>query len=474
MPGEPRDAIAGRWAAPMTLALGFFCFMPYPALNVLNTSAVQIGNALTVLMVLPCLAISWKRQPFYLYLLILAPLCLSMLKVAAVGGDLDLSLKTFIVWAMACLTMITAQAYAPRYALHLMTGIALATLVHVAVGGWQFVAFSNGEFPLVGLYVNQSFLSVQDNATIIAKWTQRPFGIFPEPSAMSSSLAPWVLFWLAMACGIVRLKVQPQRWQRVLFNCATAGGLGLIILSRSGHTAVTLAGAALIVGIWLKRSKATPQTYAAIVAMFSIILPVVVWFAAMALGDRLGGASAMGNSSWQDRTDSLVLGFKLLTGGEASTLLFGFGPGLTSPALWDAARLEAVWSVSLGYIYETGLFGALVVFWIGRHVFKKWRESRGDLVFAAIAVVWLVGITLTTSYQQLLPLWLALGWMTVWPAICEPAGAVAARTARPARLEAPPVKPVRRREKWIPLGMDGDALTDQMALTPDRPRRWTR
>jgi hypothetical protein len=35
--------------------------------------------------------------------------------------------------------------------------------------------------------------------------------------------------------------------------------------------------------------------------------------------------------------------------------------------------------------------------------------------------VWLVGITVTTSYPQLLPLWVALGLLTVWPDVCEPA-----------------------------------------------------
>ena len=188
------QALAPRAVALLAAALGFFCFMPYPALAVGNNSAIQIGNVLTLLAGLPILFISWRHRPFWLYPLLLAPLVLSALKVAAAGdGELDLVFKSIALWALSALSLIVTQLYAPKYALELLTGIAAATLVHVAVGCWQLYGFSIGEFPLVELYVNPSFLSVQDNARIIARYTQRPFGVFPEPSAMSASLAPWVL-----------------------------------------------------------------------------------------------------------------------------------------------------------------------------------------------------------------------------------------------------------------------------------------
>src|SRR4051812_40358174 len=61
----PLHADAGRTAdagmAIVACAAGFFCLVPYPALAVGGTSALQIGNVFTLLMVLPIVAMSWSR-----------------------------------------------------------------------------------------------------------------------------------------------------------------------------------------------------------------------------------------------------------------------------------------------------------------------------------------------------------------------------------------------------------------------------
>jgi hypothetical protein len=419
-PPHAGRAATARRAAVLTGALGFFCFLPYLAVVVGRTSAVQFGSMLTLLVTLPVLFLSLRRGPIWLFALIVAPLCVAALKVGLTGdGDVALSLKAVPVWALSCLTIVAAQVCAPRYAVELLTGIAIATVLHAAVGALQIYYFSFGQFPLPWLYVNPSFLSVQNNAETFAKFTQRPFGLFPEPSAMSSSLAPWVLFWIAELCGIVRLHRAPATWQRLLFTVAAVGGLGLIILSRSGHAAVTMAFVLVFVAVWFARCRATKGSYLAILGVFGIALPVALYFAAEALNDRLGGRSELGNSSWQDRTDSLRIGFWLLVDGDLPTVLFGVGPGMTGPALERVARLEAVWSVLLTYVYETGVLGLLVVLWIGAAMLRLWKSIRFDIVFAAVALTWLVGVTVTTSYSELLPIWMALGWLTVWPKICQ-------------------------------------------------------
>lgn len=402
-------------------ALGFFAFMPYPALNVGNFTAVQIGNFLTLLLAAPLLLIPWRNQPFYLYLVLLIPLCVSFMKVAILGtGELDLCFKVTAVWGLTCLTLPVIQAYGARYALHVQTGIAIATIIHTIVGLWQMHGFSAGYFPLTFLYVNNSFLSVQDNVEIIYRWIQRPFGLFPEPSAMSSSLAPWVLLWLAVLCNLVQLKQKPARWQRVLFGIAAAGGLALIIISRSGHAAVTLAAAVCFLGIWFLRSKATPQSFLALLFVFGVLLPLVLWQASVALSDRLGGASAVGNSSWEDRSTSLLLGAKFLVSSDPWTTLFGFGAGHSSPILLRETGLEAVWSVVLTYLYETGMVGVVFTTWVALAVIRAWLQAGRTFVFTAFIGVWFVGVMITTSYFQLLPIWVALGWMTIWPQVCQP------------------------------------------------------
>jgi hypothetical protein len=410
---RPKHAL---WAA----LFGFFCFMPYPAVSVGNNSAIQIGNVLTLLMCLPVFLVPWSRRGLWLYPLLLAPLALATLRVGLSGeGDLSLCFKSLAVWGLSCATMVATQLYAPDHAVEMLTGIAVATLLHFAVGLLQMYCFTSGVFPLVSLYVNPSFLSVQENAEIIARYTQRPFGLFPEPSAMSSSLAPWVVFWTAYLCGAVPLNRQPRRRTRALFAAAAAAGLGLIIMSRSGHAAVTLAAMLPFAAVWLARNRATLGSYLVIVSVCGVLLPVVLYSASQALGTRVGG-SELGNSSWEDRTSSLVIGFSLMADGDPFGLVCGMGPGLSSTAVQDEAGLEAVWSVLLPYVYETGVVGLLALCGVGYYLLRQWSSQPYTLAFAAFAAVWLVGVTITTSYNQLLPIWLALGWMTVWPAVCRP------------------------------------------------------
>jgi len=418
---RPRQTTSVRGASLLTGALGFFSFIPYPALAVGSRTAVQFGNVLALLMVPSLLFVAWRRRPFWIYVALLAPLCLSTLHVGLAGvGDVSLSLKAVSVWIVFSLTTVTVQLYAPRFAAELLTGMAAATVLHAGVGFLQLYSFSRGEFPLAWLYVNPAFLSVQENADVIARYTRRPFGLFPEPSAMSSSLAPWVIFWAAYLCGVVRLKREPAPWQRKLFGAAATGGVGLMIISQSGHTAVALLALIPFTFIWFVRLKATARSYVAIVAVFAVLLPVVLWLATSSLSNRIGN-SPLGNSSWEDRSASMRIGLELFEDGGLATMIFGMGPGLSAPAIQRYAGLDAVWSIVLPYVYETGLLGAMVLCWIGAYLLWTWASVRYDPTFAAVFGVWLVGITLTTSYTDLLPLWITLAWLTVWPDVCQPA-----------------------------------------------------
>jgi hypothetical protein len=403
----------------LVAAWGFFCFIPYPALAVGNMSALQSGNVLTLFMCVPLAMVPWKGRPFWIYPLILAPLVISTLHVAFVGdADLGLALKGLPTYVVSCLALLVAQFYAPRYSLELLSGIAAATILHAAVGLWQLYAFDNGDFPLFRLYVNQSFLSVQASAGVIANYTKRPFGVFPEPSAMSSALAPFVLFWAAHMGGLVHLRREPAPWQRTLFGSAAVAGMALMIVSRSGHAAICVAAMVPLAIAWLVRCRATLRTFVVILTVFGVFLPLLLWFAGVALSDRLGG-SEMGNSSWEERSTSLRVGFSLLLDRGVAPIVFGLGVGESAPALWSAAQIDAVFSVLLTYLYETGIFGLAAVVGLGLYVLNVWKGLRWSLPFAAVAFVWLVGVTITTSYTQLLPLWVALGWLTVWPQVCR-------------------------------------------------------
>jgi hypothetical protein len=423
-PGSPpRPARLDALRAPVAAFCGFLAFavfLPYPALPVGNTSALQLGNALVLLLAIPALLVSWKRRPFWVFPVLLAPMCLSTMKAAVVGADpLDVCLKATIVWGVSMMTILAAQLCAPRHALPMLLGVAAASLLHAALGLFQLYRFrQGGDFPLPQLYVNPSFLSVQDNATIIARYVQRPFGLFPEPSAMAASLAPWVLILLALAFGLLRLRgTSPATIHRLLFGAAGLAGLGLIIVSRSGHAAPTCLAVVALVIAWFARARATAGTFLAVVVVFGIFLPVVVALAAVSVGDRLGGKTAFGNSSWGERADSLAAGFDLIARSDLTSNLLGMGIGQMSPRLKESTGLDAVFSVVLTYVFETGVVGALAAAAVAYLLLRCWIATRYNLTFALVFGVWLVGVTVITSYEPLLPIWFTLGWMTVWPEV---------------------------------------------------------
>ncbi len=412
-------SMPGR-AALLTLGLGFFCIMPYASLPVGGNSAIQIGNLFTIVMAMFLLVIAWRGKPFWIYPLLLLPLYLSTLCVGVVGeANLELCFKSTVVWTLSLLTIVVAQHFAVRHPVELLSGLAAATLIHAAIGIWQWFVFPSGVIPLLWIYINPSFYSVQIHADALSRYAMRPFGLFPEPSAMASSLAPWILFWTAYLLGLVPLRVQPARWQRALFAAAASAGIFLIIISQSGHSAVTLLAVGVFVLAWFVRSRATLGTYLAIV-FGSVAGSAALWLAANSLSRRIG-RKTLGNSSWEDRSNSLILGFTEAFGSDPLTALFGLGPGLSAVALYKVSEFVAVWSVLLTYLYETGIIGFVAVSGIAFYLLRTWKASRFNMAFAAIFLVWLVGITITTSYDQLLSLWVTLGWLTIWPAICSPA-----------------------------------------------------
>src|SRR3954452_16506162 len=95
------DALVARRQALLAVALGFFCFMPYAAIPVGNRSAIQLGNIVTLAILLPALFLPYRsgHRAFVFLLVLMAPLCLSTAKAGlSGGGSLELSIKTMILW----------------------------------------------------------------------------------------------------------------------------------------------------------------------------------------------------------------------------------------------------------------------------------------------------------------------------------------------------------------------------------------
>jgi hypothetical protein len=446
-------------ASCVAAIFGFLCFIPYPAYPIGNNTALQMGNVATVFALLFASMRLWEQMPLSMLFLVLTPRCVSTLKVLLIdGADASLCFKATGSWAITLLTVIAVQIHAPRHALSFLTGIALATLLHVAIGVYQVYSFASGVFPLAELYENVSFLSVQENALKMARWEQRPFGLFPEPSAMASCLGPFVIYFAAICFRLVHLRQRPTYWHRYLFAAASAGGMALMIASRSGHSAPTLAALAILFLWWLGRAPGDLRTYAIVSALMGIAMPVAFVFAYQALLARLSGGTDLGNDSWEERYTSLVIGFKAWSQQGLATALFGLGPGLSTDVVKSASGIDSVFSLLLAYFYDTGVIGLVAISWVGRRVWQSWRDSRFNLVFGLVLVNWAIGVTVTTSYGQLLPLWITLGWLSSWDAICEidvaPSRAAVVRIPLPLSLGRR-----RRVSPWsLPPAMDGNAI----------------
>jgi O-antigen ligase len=290
-------------------------------------------------------------------------------------------------------------------------------------------SFARDEFPLPGLYQNPSFKSfITEDPESYALYVKRPFGMFPEPSAMAASIGPWLVL-------IVGLLLYPKlrhgmiRGLKVQLLLAAVGGVALILLSSSGFT-VWLLISLLLVGLpALKDRVLRLHRLGSLLAMSAFVLVGValVYFSLAHVGSRL---DIQENSSWSARLASLVWGLSYL-GTSPSDLLFGVGPGqsyliLQSP---EASNLlpessgeltvTAVWSVVVLYIQEMGLLGAVALALTLALVLRAIMRSSARLLGSSCLLAWLVGLLLTTSYLPMLPIWLLLGVLLNWDRIFE-------------------------------------------------------
>src|SRR2546430_12473360 len=129
---SPVHSFAARRMALLAGAFGFCCFMPYFAIPVGNRSAIQFGNLLTFLLVLPVLAVSWRKKPFWMFPALIGAMCVSMLKVAMTDGDPTLCFKVIVVWSVSLMAMLPTQLFVVGYSLEMLSGIAIWAMVSTA------------------------------------------------------------------------------------------------------------------------------------------------------------------------------------------------------------------------------------------------------------------------------------------------------------------------------------------------------
>src|SRR5947209_8676939 len=225
------------WGRVATRLFAWSCFFPYPALPIGGSNGLQLsqGEGLAGVPLLCGLA---PGRPLRALLLILTPIYLSALVNSMLERipATDLLPKESTALTLALLVLWPADWVMQREVFgEVLAAACAAIVVHAMIGLYQVYSFSHDEFPLLFLYRNPSFKSMEEWAPAYARYMKRPCGLFPEPSAMAASLGPW----LVLLAGLV---ADPPRARTLGWSAgpptilALVGGFGLLALSRSGST----------------------------------------------------------------------------------------------------------------------------------------------------------------------------------------------------------------------------------------------
>lgn len=387
-------------SSPVLKAMVFFSFFVYPAIFTIGNNSGVLPIQLVALLIL---VVTW---PFVLKTRAMAPLGVWLIvslvaAIANISGASDPATlagksvgATFLNFAPA-LAIVGIRASRRKSGLKpvdLITPIAWAIIIHAGFGLVQFLEFRHGSFPLLSLFHNRSFADIQSINTDYVTYIHRPFGIFPEPSAMAASLGPFLLLIFDRLTSVSR--------PRPLDLIAFATGSALMLISAS---VFNLAYWPLVVLMILRRRR----LYISEIAVGGALLAGFIWVAGSITRDVTGVGA---NASFQGRLQSIWDGLSLLTS-TAHGLAVGYGPASSVSALQQHGyQSVAIYSIAVTQLAELGLLAILVWLSLGRalrgQVGRGWPPMVG----------WIVAVVGVTGYTALLPIWVFVllisdGWL---------------------------------------------------------------
>lgn len=415
----------GSWTRVAARSLAMSCFFPYPALAIGGNNGLQLNQALAIGCV-PWLCFRAPGRPFRALLMILIPIYLSVFFNVMIGEALAPSVlpKEAVSLTLALLVLWPTELVATqRWFREVLNAAALAILVHAFIGLYQIISFRNDEFPLLFLYKNPSFRSLEEWSPIYARYIKRPCGLFPEASAMAASLGPW----LVLLTGLLLDPVQARRlgWRPGRGALAVACGSLLLALSRSGCTLAIMA-AVLVYCVGKFRGQLTSFGLGKLLAMAAVLLGGG-GVLAYALSGLSQGYEERVASSWGIRGKSIEAG--LTSNVELGNLAFGVGPGQSPPIIGrrmasvqlpeDEGTL-AIFSLTVCYYMEMGLLGALAMLAVLSVVLRAILRSSAPLLGFCTLAPWLMGVGATTSYMSLSAIWFFLGILLCWDQLFPP------------------------------------------------------
>lgn len=412
-------ASPGAWARVFARFFAGICFFPYPALSLGANTGLQLSQILALASI-PLLLLRPPGRPFRAFLILVTPVYLSVFVNMMIGEvpSVIVLLKEAISLSLAMLVLWPTEWVTQRPLVReVLTAASLAILCHFVIGMIQVYSFTKDEFPLLFLYKNPSFRSLQEWSPIYARYIKRPCGVFPEPSAMAASLGPW----LVLLTGLLLDPALARRtgWKSGNAAFAVAGGFLLIALSRSGCTFAIMAA---VLALCAARFKSQIASFGIGKLMtMGVVLAAVGGVLTYALSVLSQGYEDRVASSWGVRGASIKAG--LTSNTEFTNLLFGVGPGQSPPIISTAlASLPlppdegalAIFSLTVCYYMEIGILGAFAMLAVLLMTLSSIARSSARLLGLCTLGTWIVGVGATTSYMALSPIWLCLGTLLSW------------------------------------------------------------
>lgn len=434
-----------RGRARVAMLVSFSSFFVFPAIPAGRTMAITIpfGIALALgALWLPRL----RPSEWWPFAWMMAPVLISGCYVLLAGTALapEIAPKAAVAMAVPFLAVVPARRLLREgHGEPFVLGAACAILVHAAIGAYQVFAFDRGEMPFAGLLrTNPAMAGVTEDIPTYVEYVKRPFGLFAEPSAMAACIGPWLV---VVTSALFARRREGSRRRTATLAAAFAGGLWLVVASKSGLAAPIVAGtavAALAAALSWRRRVATRA--AALVMSGAVALAASVWLSRNAAARF----ELDENDSWQARLESLKLGVGSLAASAESgeRFLVGVGPGQAHAAVNSTSLkygagggVTAVWSVGLTYAMETGLAGILAMLVLAGTAASSIWASRARVAGAMCALVWLSGVLVGTSFVGQPALWTALAVLLSWRAVAQHGRAPARRAPEAGRAVPTPL-----------------------------------
>jgi hypothetical protein len=407
------------WAKAALLTWFSASFFQFPGIPVGNNSALLPGH-LAFPLVLPALLLGrgvLRRFTQCMTAVNVTFLVSWVMHLGASEFSNDFALKgvlCFNSYFVQILGGLLLAACRPReIGAALLIGIGGESLV----GAIQYISFANGQFPFASFFNHKAFSEFDSAAQeSFARYTQRPFGLFPEPSAMGASLGPWLGYLLGV--GLFRKQVDDSPAFKVVTWLTFVLGAALVLVSRTGYALILFPALGLFA---LCQARGVNLAMIVVAVGVTGLVPQLtsLWGS---LADEWHAKQTGSADSWEMR----LISARYVLENEAEMGLrdrcFGIGPFNSAAQIAGQTAGENLASMALSLVYENGAVGLGAGVWLLFLCVRSIKLSRIKSTGILMLALWIASAGIGTGYCSLPPLWSAFGLLLNWAAYCEDAG----------------------------------------------------